>query len=249
MFRFVALLCFVASITAFAPSTRFTTKTSLGCETQEQTVTDLNLEEMFDTFEAADAEITDEEVGVKSSPVSSPVVSAEDLPGVSFPMKFWDPAQYTLDASPAQIKFYQEAEIKHGRIGMLAVLGIIFGEKFPLFYNGQITGPAIYQFQQADAIFPAFWLGVTMLIAFAEGGAILSIWEDAETTFSDVNGVAKLKADHVAGDLGFDPLKLAPKDAMKMKEMRTKEINNGRLAMLAAAGLVAQEYVTGVSVF
>jgi hypothetical protein len=42
------------------------------------------------------------------------------------------------------------------------------------------------------------------------------------------------------GDLGFDPLGLAPKDdPVAWKEMQTKELNNGRLAMIAIAAFTA----------
>merc|ERR1719387_87998 len=59
----------------------------------------------------------------------------------------------------------------------------------------------------------------------------------------------EMKEDHVPGDLGFDPLGLKPKDPEKFKEMQSKELNNGRLAMIAAAGMIAQEYVTGQKLF
>ena len=49
----------------------------------------------------------------------------------------------------------------------------------------------------------------------------------------------------VPGDIGFDPLGLKPTDPAEFKEMQTKELQNGRLAMLAAAGFLAQEAVTG----
>lgn len=58
-----------------------------------------------------------------------------------------------------------------------------------------------------------------------------------------------IKADHVPGDLGFDPLGLKPTDPKELKEMQTKELNNGRLAMLAAAGMIAQELATGQKLF
>jgi hypothetical protein len=51
-----------------------------------------------------------------------------------------------------------------------------------------------------------------------------------------------------SGDLGFDPLNLKPKDPTKFADMQTKEINNGRLAMLAVAGIVGQELVNGKGV-
>ena len=50
------------------------------------------------------------------------------------------------------------------------------------------------------------------------------------------------------GDLGFDPLGLKPSNAADLKSMATKEINNGRLAMIGIAGMVAQELVSGMKI-
>lgn len=47
----------------------------------------------------------------------------------------------------------------------------------------------------------------------------------------------------------FDPLGLYPTNPAAVKTIKTKELNNGRLAMLAVAGIVAQELVTGNKVF
>jgi Chlorophyll A-B binding protein len=49
--------------------------------------------------------------------------------------------------------------------------------------------------------------------------------------------------------LGFDPLGLTPKTPAEFDLMRTKEVNNGRLAMIGIAGIVAQELVTSQKVF
>ena len=45
------------------------------------------------------------------------------------------------------------------------------------------------------------------------------------------------------GNLGFDPLGLMPADEGEFFAMQTKELQNGRLAMLAASGFMAQELV------
>merc|ERR1712106_1021607 len=52
-----------------------------------------------------------------------------------------------------------------------------------------------------------------------------------------------------SGDLGFDPMGLKPTDPKEFAEMQTKELNNGRLAMIAIAGMVVQEGVTGAKLF
>jgi len=42
---------------------------------------------------------------------------------------------------------------------------------------------------------------------------------------------------------------LKPEDPAELKEMQTKELNNGRLAMIAIAGMIVQEGVTGQKLF
>ena len=54
------------------------------------------------------------------------------------------------------------------------------------------------------------------------------------------SGAFKLKSEYNPGDLGFDPLGLAPK-GKDLAVMQTKELNNGRLGMIAIAGFVMQE--------
>ena len=58
-----------------------------------------------------------------------------------------------------------------------------------------------------------------------------------------------IRSDYESGDLGFDPLGLKPTSAAEYKEMATKELNNGRLAMFAIAGMVGQELATGSKLF
>jgi hypothetical protein len=52
---------------------------------------------------------------------------------------------YTHTHTHPQYKIYQEAETKHGRVAMLAFLGIVIGEMVNPLFDGAITGPAIYQ--------------------------------------------------------------------------------------------------------
>merc|ERR1712238_196405 len=51
------------------------------------------------------------------------------------------------------------------------------------------------------------------------------------------------------GDIGFDPLGLKPSDAKEFADIQTKELQNGRLAMLAAIGMIVQEQITHDTIF
>jgi hypothetical protein len=68
-------------------------------------------------------------------------------------------------------------------------------------------------------------------------------WVDPED--SPVAQPGLLRKEYTPGDIGFDPLFLKPTDPEELKIMQTKELQNGRLAMLAAAGFMAQELVDG----
>jgi len=55
--------------------------------------------------------------------------------------------------------------------------------------------------------------------------------------------------DYDLGNLYFDPLGLKPSDPEELKVLETKELNNGRLAMIAIAGFTAQELVNNREIF
>jgi hypothetical protein len=52
-----------------------------------------------------------------------------------------------------------------------------------------------------------------------------------------------------APSCSFDPLGLKPEDPEELKVLQTKELNNGRLAMIGIAGFVAQELVLNQEIF
>jgi hypothetical protein len=51
------------------------------------------------------------------------------------------------------------------------------------------------------------------------------------------------------GDFGWDPANIRPKSEDKLDELQTKELKNGRLAMIGTAGMLLQNYVTGQGVW
>merc|ERR1719191_1771256 len=163
------------------------------------------------------------------------------LAGVSAPMDYFDPLGFSTTVDAGKLLFYREVELKHGRVAMLAALGIVVGENFHPLFGGDIDVPAAFAFQQTPL--EAFWPAVVAAIAIPEIYSVFTFQDPAK------GEQWAIRTDHVPGDLGFDPLGLKPKDPKKFKEMQTKELNNGRLAMIAAAGMIAQEYVTGQKLF
>jgi hypothetical protein len=70
-----------------------------------------------------------------------------------------------------------------------------------------------------------------------------------EENFDGKTWLTKLNDKYYPGDLRFDPLGLKPTDDKEFESMVNKELNNGRLAMIAAMGMIVQEQVTHATLF
>merc|ERR1719410_98088 len=187
--------------------------------------------------------------------------SKENFPGALEPMGVWDPWGFIEKSSVNQLIKFREAEVTHGRISMLAVVGFLTGENVaghaPLFSNWQVSGPAITHFGQVPG---SFWSILGLVLSAAEVKRIEAAYKPAEMV--PVEGLPKLKnvrlmnydtsayrENYVPGDIKFDPAGLKPKDPEEYKEMITKELQHGRLAMLGVAGFIAQELVDGKGIW
>lgn len=186
---------------------------------------------------------TDEETGGAVEKMKEATAfKIEEMAGVTAPFGFFDPAGISTYAPEGRVLFMREVELKHGRVGMLATLGLLVGEKFHPLFGGDIDVPSYVAFQQTPL--QAFWPAVVAAIAIPEAYSVFTF--KPPTSLEDAWTV---KSGRVPGDLGWDPLGLKPKDPKEFKEMQNKEINNGRLAMLAAAGIIMQEIATGEKIF
>lgn len=167
------------------------------------------------------------------------------LVGDLAPTGFFDPLGLSTGKDEATIRQYREAEIKHGRVCMLAAVGLLTQEllKNPL----GIDGPSIRHLDLVDAEFPEFGELFILLCAFIEGWSIVNKWEPRSVT-RDLKRPARLRDDVEPGDFGWDPLGWYPSDPTEQAIIKTKELQNGRLAMLGVAGIVAQELVDGKEV-
>ena len=175
--------------------------------------------------------------------------SAESVDGIAAPMapfeKVFDPLSFSVGTPPEIVKRYREAELTHGRVAMLATVGILVGEAVEgssFLFDSQISGPAITHFQQVETVAPQFWEVLVLVIAVAEAYRAQIGWEEP----SALGGTNfKLRDNYTPGDIGYDPLGLKPSDPVEFEEMANKELNNGRLAMVSALGMIVQELLTG----
>mmetsp|Transcript_13358 Transcript_13358/g.19271 ORF Transcript_13358/g.19271 Transcript_13358/m.19271 type:complete len:213 (+) Transcript_13358:112-750(+) len=181
-------------------------------------------------------------VSLKAS-TTSLKASVEGLPGALDPVGFFDPWGLAEKATDATLMRYREAELAHGRVAMLAVIGFLVGEQVEgssFLFDASISGPAITHITQVP---DGFWAVIIAFIGAAEASRAEIGWVDPSDCPVDQAGL--LRDDYMPGDVGFDPLGLKPDDAEEFEIMQTKELQNGRLAMLAAAGFLAQEAVDG----
>eukprot|EP00563_Minutocellus_polymorphus_P020915 CAMPEP_0197729082 /NCGR_PEP_ID=MMETSP1434-20131217/29408_1 /TAXON_ID=265543 /ORGANISM="Minutocellus polymorphus, Strain CCMP3303" /LENGTH=296 /DNA_ID=CAMNT_0043315663 /DNA_START=117 /DNA_END=1007 /DNA_ORIENTATION=+ len=165
------------------------------------------------------------------------------LPGVLPPTGFFDPLGFAQRGiSLNEVKRNREAEVMHGRVAMIACVGYFAGEQLPSPFG--INGPANDQLQQVPL--PAFIL-LTLGIAAAELKRATIGW--VEPDLSDwTKTLWKLRDNYYPGDVGFDPLNFKPTDPTAFANMQTRELQNGRLAMLGWAGMCSQELVNHKSI-
>ena len=154
--------------------------------------------------------------------------------------KGFDPLNCSTNIST--LRKYREAEIKHGRLAMLGSVGWPLAEiyhpyisnlmnkenlltssgKVPSLLNGGL-----------DKINPVFFMTIIIFTAILESITINKNYN----------------IDSIPGDLEFDPLKLYSTKNVKTKhDLELKELNNGRLAMMAITYYAISEFITNTPI-
>merc|ERR1712087_1060427 len=167
---------------------------------------------------------------------------AKTLPGLG-PFGFFDPLGLTPDTKE-ELLLFREAELAHGRVAMMGALGYLVQSHFaPIF---DMEGAPVIRHLDKVLMTENGQLASTCLlfaIFFSEFYRARVGWVEPDVE------MRTLREGYLPGDLGFDPLNLKPKDEAGFFAMQNKELNNGRLAMIAIAGMTAQELVTGQQAF
>merc|ERR1712032_648301 len=165
---------------------------------------------------------------------------AKTLPGVTAPFGFFDPMGLTDELCKEEVMRFREAELAHGRVLMIAALGFLVQENFHPIFPG-VGGPAA---RQLDTVLQSS-NGQGIMATLLFGVMLTEITRARIGWIPPSEGYQELRPEYTPGDLGFDPLGMSPKSDVEMLSMKNKELNNGRLAMIAIAGICAQEVVSG----
>merc|ERR1712232_278313 len=140
--------------------------------------------------------------------------------GAMAPLGYFDPLGFAKDADEAGFKNLRAAEIKHGRVAMMAAVGAVAQSLFRL--------PG---FEDVQGTFTA-----------AVGGDVNM--PGGLATIFVITGALELlgkeQPGREAGNFG-DPAGLN----QYTEDMRMKEINNGRMAMISVLGIFGAELATG----
>merc|ERR1719456_1999058 len=157
-------------------------------------------------------------MAVAEEPPPPPPFAPSEQIGAGAPLGFFDPLGFTQVGDEKGFRKLRASEIKHGRVAMMASIGLL-GQHFIKFPG----------FEKAPAGFKVLGTGegvLGMVPIFVISGVLELAWRQNE--------------DREPGNFG-DPFGVQ----MYTEEMRNKEINNGRFAMICVLGIFAAEVATG----
>jgi len=169
-------------------------------------------------------------------------------------------ARILKDTQPAALKWFQNAEIKNGRVAMVATIGYLtqkLGVHFPLYFGP--TGSNCFHPESDQAWYLSTSEGITFsdLATAAPLDAIKMVPMAGWVQIFFVAGWFECigyerqwnQENSIPGDYGYDPLGFTKRpgglESDELKDLRLKEIKNGRVAMMTMAAWVSDELIPG----
>ena len=173
------------------------------------------------------------------SKVTSSALSAalDDLPGNTKPVGPWDPLELATLGSESTLAWFRAAELKHSRVAMLATTGYIVqaaGIHFPGMLSKEVSFESLSSMKPFDA-----WDAVPD----AGKAQILGTIFIAELA-TESQGTHYMKGGSMP-TIVFPPIDMSKVSGETLKVKQSRELNNGRLAMIAIMSFIAANNVPG----
>ena len=145
----------------------------------------------------------------------------ESQPGVLPPTGFWDPIGLARDIDEETVIKYRTAELKHGRVAQLAVVGLLAASssRFPGSIGDVNFADIPNSLEALNAVPGAGWAQIAASIGFWE----IYGWQQKGST---------------PGDFGFQGSVVFKSDADELKA-KNQELQHGRLAMIGIIELLS----------
>jgi len=176
-------------------------------------------------------------------------MSVESMEGVGPETagKVFDPLELSTMGSASTLAFFRHAEIKHGRVAMAAMVGLLFHINH-IHFSGMLSPTFGVSFEQLSQMGPfEAWNAIPLL------GQLQIIWTIAglEHASECLDPAGHYTKGGTPGNLKFlknfwDLPGFTKKlDAAQLAEKRASELKNGRLAMIGIASICASMAVPG----
>lgn len=180
---------------------------------------------------------------VRQGTLDGMVGAGEETGGVPWdPMGFSKISEMTKssehDGNFPHPKFLREAELKHGRVAMLAFMGVCVQKGLGFHWPGVDAGGFYF-----DATAPWYSAPTSAFATNAPGMAQILVFIGVVEGQSDSGPFWRGEGEREAGDLNFYPFGKVTGDELVRKQKA--ELKNGRLAMIAVMAFVSAHYLPG----
>lgn len=164
-------------------------------------------------------------------------LSLDDIGGSSAPLPNFDPLNLANVGSDETLRWFRAAELKHGRVAMVATTGYLVnaaGIHFPGMLSSDISFESLSTMTPPEA-----WEAVPV----SGKAQILAIIFIAEV-ISESKGVHYMKGGPLP-TMVFPAIDFSGVSEETLAIKRTRELNNGRLAQIAIISFLAAHYIPG----
>jgi len=164
-------------------------------------------------------------------------MALNDMPGATAPFKGFDPLGLATLGSESTLAWFRAAELKHSRVAMLATTGYLVqgaGIHFPGMISHDVSFDSLSAMKPLDA-----WAAVP-----DEGKSQIYFTIFLAEVISESQGTHYTKG----GDLPtvvFPPIDFSGVESSELAKKQSRELNNGRLAMIAIMSFCAAANIEG----